>query len=532
MMVKISLQKITSSAKLIAMLIIMLFTFNVKAQTVTIGTATTNSYFNPLYTFYGYNYTQQIYKTAEITAGGGVSGRQITDIKFYWAGTGNLTNANVWTVYIGNTATATFASTSAWIPLASMSQVYSGTVTLPGAAGWVTITLTNPIVWTGSNLVVAVDENVASYGTTAYWNYSVVSNTCLYYYSDATNPDPAAPPVGTRTGNRPNIQLIMQAIPACSGTPNPGTTIATPSAVTSGGTTVLSLQNSTPGTGVTYVWQSSPNNTTWTAITGATSSTYTATVTAGTYYRCLVTCTGATGTSTPVLVSLVYCTPSGSTSSTYYINSFSTTSGITNISNTTTYSAGGYGNFTAQSVSQYSGSSVNFSVLTSNGSYTYGIGIWVDWNNDLDFLDAGENVYNSAAFLSSASGSFSVPAGTSVGNYRMRVIANYNATTPTSCVAASSGNGEAEDYTITVVAATACTGTPTPGNTVTSSASVASGATVNLSLSTPPTGTGLTYQWQSGASNTGPWTNVGTSAATYTSAAITATTWYQCIVTC
>ena len=42
----------------------------------------------------------------------------------------------------------------------------------------------------------------------------------------------------------------------------------------------------------------------------------------------------------------------------------------------------------------------------------------------------------------------------------MRVIADYNSATPTSCVAASTARGEAEDYTFTVIAASACT-TPT-----------------------------------------------------------------------
>ena len=45
--------------------------FTVFGQTtVTIGTATTTTTYNPVYSYYGYNYTQQIYTAAEITAGG------------------------------------------------------------------------------------------------------------------------------------------------------------------------------------------------------------------------------------------------------------------------------------------------------------------------------------------------------------------------------------------------------------------------------------------------------------------------------
>jgi Metallo-peptidase family M12B Reprolysin-like/Secretion system C-terminal sorting domain len=54
-------------------------------------------------------------------------------------------------------------------------------------------------------------------------------------------------------------------------------------------------------------------------------------------------------------------------------------------------------------------------------------------------------------------------------------------------------------------------------------------------LSVAATGTGITYQWQSGTSATGPWTNVaGATAASYNTGATTATmngTFYQVVVT-
>lgn len=153
-----------------------------------------------------------------------------------------------------------------------------------------------------------------------------------------------------------------------------------------------------------------------------------------------------------------YCS-STSSSSTYYINNFSTTLGSTNITNNGSgYSATGYGNYTGQTVTQQQLSSVNFSITTYDGSYTYGINIWIDWNNDLDFNDAGEKVYASGAYVSSATGTISVPGTATVGNHRMRIVANYLATDPSSCGSISSG--ETEDYTFAVTAAAACT-TPT-----------------------------------------------------------------------
>lgn len=86
-------------------------------------------------------------------------------------------------------------------------------------------------------------------------------------------------------------------------TPTPGATSS------SGGTnmcvnqsTLLSLANATTGTGISYLWQSSTNGTTYTNVTGATATTYTATFTAPVYYRARVICNAGPDTvySTPI----------------------------------------------------------------------------------------------------------------------------------------------------------------------------------------------------------------------------------------
>ncbi|RED43291.1 putative secreted protein (Por secretion system target) [Winogradskyella eximia] len=144
-----------------------------------------------------------------------------------------------------------------------------------------------------------------------------------------------------------------------------------------------------------------------------------------------------------------YCTPSA-TDSSRYINDFSTTGGFNNISNLSSgYSSGGYGNFTSLSVSQYANSSINFSANFNGG--TFGLGIWVDFNNDGDFSDTGEQVYLSGFYGDPISSSFTIPAATAVGSYRMRIVADWGDRTPSPCSISSSG-GEAEDYTLTVTA--------------------------------------------------------------------------------
>jgi hypothetical protein len=91
---------------------------------------------------------------------------------------------------------------------------------------------------------------------------------------------------------------------ACSGTPAPGNTITSSNAICFGAGVILSLQNTTAGSGVTYQWQSSADGVTFADIMGATSSTFGTTPTTAAFYRANVTCTAgpATGTSTAVQV--------------------------------------------------------------------------------------------------------------------------------------------------------------------------------------------------------------------------------------
>jgi type IX secretion system substrate protein len=91
---------------------------------------------------------------------------------------------------------------------------------------------------------------------------------------------------------------VSSAIPPCSGTPAAGTVTA--SATNGCGLSYnsnLNLTGSENTTGITYQWQSSTDNITWTPVAGATNKPYTATVTASIYYRCAVTCTNSSTTS-------------------------------------------------------------------------------------------------------------------------------------------------------------------------------------------------------------------------------------------
>jgi len=146
-----------------------------------------------------------------------------------------------------------------------------------------------------------------------------------------------------------------------------------------------------------------------------------------------------------------YCTPSYSETSDY-IKSFVTTGGTTNISNTnTSQGTGGYSDFySSHSASITPGETLSFSV-TRGYSDSYKYAIWVDWNHDYVFDVSTEVVASVTTSQNSDwSGSFTVPANTPAGDYRMRVEMLYGSSnTLDPCVSAS--YGEVEDYKLTVL---------------------------------------------------------------------------------
>ena len=91
-------------------------------------------------------------------------------------------------------------------------------------------------------------------------------------------------------GETEDFCISITAPPACSGTPTPGNTVASSSTVCAGGSVNLSLQNPTVGTGVTYQWQSSADNITYSNVAGTLSTYTTNPLVSNTYFRGEVTC--------------------------------------------------------------------------------------------------------------------------------------------------------------------------------------------------------------------------------------------------
>ncbi len=300
--------------------------------------------------------------------------------------------------------------------------------------------------------------------------------------------------------------------PVCSGTPNPGNTIAAANPVCASNGVSLSLQNTTAGSGVSYQWQSSGNGLAFTNISGATNPTYSAPQYVATYYRCIVTCSGNSGISNPVYVTnnnllTCYCSPgSGDCSYADQIESVS----IGTLSNTSGCSSGGYANYmsSVSAPTLNAGSSYSMSVRVGAGGTEY-VGVWIDFNANGAF-ETTEYTYLGTGNGSLITNTISVPSGATPGTVGMRVRVRWNTNFTSSDPCLSYTYGETEDYAVNIC------NTPViihhPG-------SISACANSNVSFSTSALAASPTYQWQV---NTGSsWANI-TNGGVY-SGATTAT---------
>lgn len=118
----------------------------------------------------------------------------------------------------------------------------------------------------------------------------------------------------------------------------------------------------------------------------------------------------------------------------------------------------GYGNFTAQSIELVNGLSYPLRLVpgfsSSPPSREYW-GVWIDYNQDGDFEDVGEWVFDAGEAIDQpVEGSFSVPETVMAGNTRLRVAMKYISPTfggdgPMPCE--SFEFGEVEDYCVNLL---------------------------------------------------------------------------------
>ncbi|WP_438422332.1 PQQ-dependent sugar dehydrogenase [Aquimarina macrocephali] len=268
----------------------------------------------------------------------------------------------------------------------------------------------------------------------------------------------------------------------------------------------------------TTTWTTSAENATSKVISGLTPSTA---------YEVQVRSKCADGTNsnyssstnfTTTGVQLNYCASNGQSIRDEYISNVK----LGTINKTSAGGSGGYNDFTAEStnLSKGSANTITITPTWTGTKYNEGYSVWIDYNQDGDFADTGEQVWtNAASQTTPVSGSFTVPATAKDGNTRMRVSMKYNEI-PTPCESFS--YGEVEDYTV-AIGGSGGADSQAPSAPAGLTASNVAQTTLTLSWNAATDNVGVTgYDVYQGATNLGSVT-----ATTRNITGLTANTVYQ-----
>jgi chitodextrinase len=352
------------------------------------------------------------------------------------------------------------------------------------AASGTTETTTN-LSWTASTDDVAVTGYEVYRGTTLLATvtttaHNVTGLTASTAYDFSVKAKDAAG----------NVSALSNVVNITTLTPVADTTAPTaPTTLTASGTTAtatnLSWTASTDDVAVTAydVYQGT------TLLSTVTTTTYNVTgLTAATAYTFSVKAKDAAGNIsassnvanvTTSAVTLSYCVSKGNSVADESIGRVQ----LGTINNQSTGGTG-YSDFTSISTDLTIGSSNTITITpTWPGSvYSEGHAVWIDYNQDGDFDDAGEQVWTKAASSTTpVSGTFTIPATATTGATRMRVSMKYNGI-PTACEAFS--YGQVEDYTVTIIAETPDTTAPTAPTVLAASGTTETSTNLSWTAST------------------------------------------------
>lgn len=134
-------------------------------------------------------------------------------------------------------------------------SAFPGNITVTAPAGF-EVSLSSGSGFAGSINVPYTSPTLSS--TTIYVRFKP-TGTPQAYSDNITNSGAGAGSV--------TVAVTGTSLPTCSGTPAPGNTLSTSNSLCSGDAVTLSLQNAIDSYGLTYRWQSSPDNSTWSNIT-------------------------------------------------------------------------------------------------------------------------------------------------------------------------------------------------------------------------------------------------------------------------
>jgi len=178
----------------------------IEPDQLAIGTGTNTANTAPFNMSTDYSISQTIYLASEIEEI--LPGSEITALTYHYTSTNTDLNENI-DIYMGHTTQNGFATANSWVPVSSLTHVYSGAITASQPDSYTTITLNmNPFIYIEGNLVVCVTEREPDHDTqhsnsswyqTIYPNHFRSINYNSNILSDIENPD-----TGVRTSAIPN----------------------------------------------------------------------------------------------------------------------------------------------------------------------------------------------------------------------------------------------------------------------------------------------------------------------------------------
>lgn len=268
--------------KNITFLILLLFVMSNMQGQILIGNGTLQQRHVPFDASFSYSYSQTIYLASEINSSG-----NITSIKWYYNGTVDLAASQDLKIYLGHTTKSAFANNTDWNALSGLQLSYTGGITA-SAPGWVTINLTVPFAYNGTdNLLIATSETQPGndFIDSSFYSSQVTNKRSLSLYSNTVVPDPTDPASANALSKFvPNI--VFGGISLACNTP----LFVTPSDVTSSAATLTWDASSTNPAGGSeyYISQTNDNISSTQAPTGSVASGNSVTIndllSATTYY--------------------------------------------------------------------------------------------------------------------------------------------------------------------------------------------------------------------------------------------------------
>ena len=215
-------------------------------ETITIGEgdASTNAY--PIYAYYEYNVSQQIYTSEEMN---GLSGT-ITKLEFKnKPGTNKNTRSDM-SVYMLNTDMSEFES-KVFVNMTEATLVYGGEVVLDESKEWTSITLTTPFEYDATkNLLLCVVDNSGTCSSSPktannflIYNDPDLKNRVLYQCNYMNKYDPnglSSLSSPTRTYKKNQIQITIESDGTSNSTPAPKNVTASNDKIFVGDMTTIS----------------------------------------------------------------------------------------------------------------------------------------------------------------------------------------------------------------------------------------------------------------------------------------------------